>query len=463
FANHYKNYKWSESKNSFENSQLKQIKNDVENNLFDMLSHEDDSIALNAFIKLTRSNPEKVIALSGQFEKADIDFNYTLPTFPYRFLNQLVYLTDYCQNKNIDFTGNTDLKNSINLLKTDLAFSERRKLENSLINSLTLDEITAFEYWSLIYEKDWNLTYSAGRIIDKFYSKNWNKMISNKNYLESYLLKSKLFEDLGIIGLCCQYLIKFKGNSNNIKPLESLQTENEKVKLQIVKAIQVAKIQIVYKEPEKKDWYGNIDREIKDFKTDFKKVMAKAGDKEKFEDEMSYLLSQINYSQIGDALTKIKTIEINPSHLYSFMNRDFGLSFIGNFEKAEIRQDFLNNYLKLNEYNLYKYYLVKSKVDFLNSKEDLDFDKIYEILKYDINIAFAGGGGGENDNGVYAIIKLLELKFKTSLGYPKKYCSSDNMYACSARERATSWMNYLKVNKYIKDKHNEPITFAYEK
>ncbi|MBW7674655.1 hypothetical protein [Chryseobacterium chendengshani] len=264
FANHYKNYKWNESKNSFENSQLKQVKNDIENDLFDSLSNEDDSIALNSFIKLTRSNPEKVIALAEQFDKDDIDFNYALPTFPYRFLKQLVYLTDYCKKNNIDFIGNTDLQNSINVLKTDLTFAERRKLENSLIYSLTLDEITAFEYWCLIYEKDWQLTYSAGRIIDKFYSKNWNKTISNKKHLESYLLKSKLFEDLGIIGLCHNYVIKFKGSSDDIiASLESLQTENDKVKLQIVKAIEFAKIQIIYKEPEKKDWYGNIDSKVK--------------------------------------------------------------------------------------------------------------------------------------------------------------------------------------------------------
>ena len=69
------------------------------------------------------------------------------------------------------------------------------------------------------------------------------------------------------------------------------------------------------------------------------------------------LLSQINYNQIGEALSSIQSIEMNTYKLYSFMNRDFGLSFIGNFEKPEIRQDFLKIYSQLDEYDLYEHYL----------------------------------------------------------------------------------------------------------
>ncbi|HRP91198.1 MAG TPA: hypothetical protein PKX92_14315, partial [Edaphocola sp.] len=409
-------------------------------------------------------NPEKIINLAEQYDKARIDFNYELPTFTYRFLKQLTLLSDYCKKKNINYIGNKELQNSIELLKSDLTFSERRKLEDKLINNLTLNEITAFEYWSLVYEKDWNLTYSAGRILDKFYSKNWNELISKPNYLETYLLKSKLFDDLGIIGFCNNYLVKFIGTSNETKDyLNSLQSKEPKVNAQVEKAIEISQIQIQYKEPEKKDWYGNIDNEIKDFKTSFQKILKESNDKEKFEKDISYLLSQINYNQIGEALNSIQSIEMNTYKLYSFMNRDFGLSFIGNFEKTEIRQDFLKIYSQLDEYDLYEHYLLKFEIDFSDSNKNLDFDKIYEILKYDINTALAGGGGSTKDNGVYAVIKLLELHFKTSLGYPKKFCSSNNMYGCDSRDRANSWMNYLKTNQLLKLEHYQPVSFAFEK
>ena len=464
FANNYKNYKWNKAKNCFENTEFNILKTDTENNLFDLLSNENDSVAINSFIQLTQSNPEKVINLAEQYNKADISFNYELPTFTYRFLKQLVFLTDYCKKKNINYIGNKEIQNSIELLKSDLTFSERRKLEDRLISNLTLNEITAFEYWSLVYEKEWNLTYSAGRILDKFYSKNWLKLIENPLYLETYLLKSKLFDDLGIIGFCNNYLIKFIGTSIQTKNyLNSLQAIEGKVNSQIKKAIELSEILIQYKEPEKKDWYGNIDNEIQDFEASFQKLLKQSDDKEKFEEDISFLLSQINYNQIGGVLNSIKPLEIDIYRLYSFMNRDFGLSFIGNFEKPEIKQDFLKNYSQLDEYNLYKHYLLKSEIDFTDSNENLDFDKIYEILKYDINTAFAGGGGSTNDNGVYAVIKLLELHFKTSLDYPKKFCSSNNMYACDSRDRANSWMKYLETYQYLKMKHNEPVSFAYEK
>jgi len=464
FANNYKKYKWNKAKNCFENTEFNILKTDTENNLFDLLSNENDSVAINSFIQLTQSNTEKVINLAEQFDKANIDFNYELPTFTYRFLKQLVYLTDYCKKKNIDYIGSKELLNSIELLKSDLTFSERRKLEDKLISNLTLNDITAFEYWSFVYEKEWNLTYSAGRILDKFYSKNWLKLIENPLYLETYLLKSKLFDDLGIIGFCNNYLIKFIGTSLQKKNyLNSLQTIEEKVNTQIKKGVELSEILIQYNEPEKKDWYGNIDNEIQDFETSFQKLLKQSDDKEKFEEDISFLLSQINYNQIGEALNSIEPLEIDTYKLYSFMNRDFGLAFIGNFEKPEIRQGFLKNYSQLDEYNLYKHYLLKSEIDFTDSNKNLDFDKIYEILKYDINTALAGGGGSTNDNGVYPVIKLLELHFKTNLNYPKKFCSSNNMYACDSRDRANSWMKYLEVHQYLKRNHNEPVSFAYEK
>ena len=74
----------------------------------------------------------------------------------------------------------------------------------------------------------------------------------------------------------------------------------------------------------------------------------------------------------------------------------------------------------------------------------------------------AGGGGSTKDNGVYSIIKILELTFEATLGYPDKLCCSDNMYACNSRGRAGEWMNYLEVNNHLKKEHNEPVSFSYE-
>jgi hypothetical protein len=463
FANNYKSYKWNDSLKAFSNKNIDRKTVDYESQLFEMLSSENDTIAQNAFISLTKLNSERVSELSDQYRKADISENYILPTFSFKFLKQLVQLTNYSQENNIDFEASEKLKNKIELLKTDLTFSERRKLEDRLINELTLDNITAFEYWSLIYEKSWSLTYSAGRILDKFYSKNWNNLINNPKHLETYLLKSRLFDDLGIIGFCNNYLVKFRGSSQEIKTtIQNLISTNLKVQSQKEKALTIAEKSIEFKTEEKKTWYGNTSKDIRDFNTSFSEIIQKEQDSTELKDDISFLLSQINYSQIGEALKAIENIPIRPYEKYSFMPRDFGFSYIGNFEEDKIRKEFLANYEKFNELELYKYYLKNAGINFTDFNNNLDFDKIYEILKYDINTALAGGVGSTKDNGVYSIIKILELTFETTLGYPDKLCCSDNMYDCNSRGRSREWMNYLEINKHLKKEHNEPVSFAYE-
>jgi hypothetical protein len=458
FANYYKTYKWDEKSNAFVNPNLIRKKVEIENELFDLLSNENDSIAINSFVKITQLNQQKVIVLASQYDRAGIDFNYALPTFAYRFLKQLVYLTNYCRTENIDYLGNEELRKSIELLKSDFTFRERRKIEDNLINSLTLENITAFEYWSLIYEKEWNLTFSAGRILDIFYSKNWSKLIQDQKYLQTYLLKSKLFANLGIIGICNNYLIKFIGTPDEV--FNNFHTNEPLAKTQLGKALVISQKRPVFIEEEKKEWTGN--GKIDEFSASFNKINSQIRDKEKYREAISHLLSQIKYEQIGQALNAIDTLIIEPDYLYSFLSRDFGLSFIGNFEKEEVRKEFSENYLKLDELSLYAYYLKTSEIDYSNSENNLDFDKIFEILKFGINNAFVGGGGSTKDNDTYAIIKLLELNFKTTLGYPKKLCCSDNMFACNSKGRVSAWMNYIEKNKLLQKNHDEPISFAYE-
>jgi len=463
FANNYKSYKWNESIKAFSNKNLERKTVDYESQLFEMLSSENDTIAQNAFISLTKLNPERVSELSDQYRKADISENYILPTFSFEFLKQLVQLTNYSQENNIDFEGSEKLKNQIELLKVDLTFSKRKQLEDILINELTLDNITAFEYWSLIYEKSWSLTYSAGRILDKFYSKNWNNLINNPKHLKTYLLKSRLFDDLGIIGFCNNYLIKFLGSSQETKTsIENLSSTNLKIQHQIDKALGIVNKQIEFKVKEKKTWNGNTFERIDDFDKSFAKLEKFSDTLNVFEDEIELLLSKIKYSQIEKAINTVEKLPLKDFIKYTFLDRDFGFSFIGDFKESGVRKEFLLNYNKFSELDFHKHYLKKNNIDIVNTNKKLDFDKIYEILKYDIKTAFVGGGGSTKDNGVYAVIKVLEITFNETLGFPNKLCSSNGMYGCNSRSRAKEWMNYLEINDYLKKEHNEPVSFAYK-
>ncbi len=463
FSKYYSQYIWDEKTPVFlnPNHEIKPI--GKEELLFQLLNSKNDSIAIDAFTQLTVCNPTKVTQLAGEYQSADIDKSYAIPIFPYKFLRQLVLLTDYCKANDIDFVGTKDLQSSISLLQSQLSFADRRKLEDKLINSLTLEDITAVEYWALIHQQSWSLTYSAGRILDIFYSKNWNKLIADNKYLSCYLKKSALLDELGIIGICNSYSKKFSGSSQSIlTQLKTFQTSDNDVKSQIEKVISQDNTPNPKKVKETISWDGNKNYEVKNLKKQLSELTSNVQDSSKTDDAISKILSQINYNQIPTALEAIEDYPFETKwKKYSFMERDWGFFMTGDFDKKETRDEFLKLYSKFSEYQLYAYYLEQAGIDYTTSNK-LDYDKIYELLKYDVVVAFVGGGGGKQDNEVYSLIKLLELTFKTTLGFPNKLCNSNNMYACYSDKRAKAWMAYLTEKRLLKQKHDEPISFNYE-
>jgi hypothetical protein len=181
FAKNYQLYSWNDASGVFDDSNIKIERLDKETRYFQLLSSKTDAVAVNAFVNLTKCNVEKVKTLADEYKKAGVDENDKLPTFPYDFLKQMVVLTAYCNSNHFDFEGSPQLVKNINRLKIELAFRVRHKLEDEMINNMSLNDVTAFEYWTEVNESSsFNLTYSAGRILDIFYSRNWNKIISNK-------------------------------------------------------------------------------------------------------------------------------------------------------------------------------------------------------------------------------------------------------------------------------------------
>jgi hypothetical protein len=465
FTGYYSKFNWDSKSNTFKNDSI-QIKGIAkEDYLFQLLSNENDSIALDAFTQLTTSNSEKVIKLAYDFQSVREDVNDALPIFPFPFLKQMVVLTEYCKNNNIDFVGAASLKEDIEKLESELPFSERRKLENRLINTLTLDEITAFEYWTLIKEESWNLTHSAGRILDIFYSKNWTQLINSDAHLKLYLKKSYLFDNLGIIGVCNTYLQKFTNNGFSISAkLGLIKTEDNDIKGQIEKAKSICLLAVRQLKDTMKVSDANKDFNLKNIEARIRTIKTNGKGFEKMEEELVELLSQINYSQIGTALREIENIPFvsDSREKYDFMDSDWGFLIEGSFNSAATRNEFLEVYDKLSEYELYAYYLDKAEIDYKNQDGSLNYDKIFEILKYNVVTAFVGGGGGRRDNEVYSIIKLLELTHHTTLGYPKKLCNSNGIYGCDSFDRANEWRQYLINNMLLKEKHDEPVSFNYQ-
>lgn len=464
FSANYSKFEWNENKKIFENSDIKILTIGKENSLFQLLGSKNDSLALDAFIQLTTCNHAKVSELANEYLQADLDHNYVLPTFPYEFLKQIVALTNYCDSNNIDFVGTKELQKKILLLKSDLSFSERRKLEDTLIKIFTLDDITAFEYWALIYEQSWSLDYSAGRILDIFYSNHFFEILNNDKQLNLYLKKASLFDNLGIIGVCNNYLKKFTYlKEYGIERLNTQQTFDAEINTQIERAKIICYQSIKIPNDIMKVNDTNQDFVINNLRQNIIAI-KKIKDLEKMEDSLTELLSKINYKQIGEAMKEIEDIKFKEYEWkkYSFLESDFGIFIYDNFDTIKTRKEFLADYENFSEFNFYKNMLSKAGTNYFYNDNTLNYDKIFDVLKYNVVIAFVGGGGSRQDNEVYAVIKLLELTHKTTLGYPEKLCNSNGIYGCDSQDRANYWMQYLKENKLLKLTHNEPISFHYE-
>lgn len=464
YDRNYSQYKWDDKKACFINPSLEIKKLTKEEKLFQLLKNKNDSIAFNAFIQLTTCDSLNVTKLADEYEDAEINSNYSIPTFPYKFLKQLVTLTKYCKTNNIDFIGTSDLQNRIMKLIPDMNFVERRKLEDELIKTLTLENITALEYWSLINEKSYNLQYSVGRILDIFYSQNWNKLINNEKQLKCYLKKSALLSKIGINGLCNNYLVKFNYSTNPIQlKIKSLHSNDDDINSQIKNIITV---QFAAKKSKKIDisiWEGNKNYKKPDIKKKIIKLTQNIVDSTDTDYEISGILSQIDYSQIPLAIELIENYHFQSSwQKYSFILNDFGLFMVDNLDEKESRAEFLKLYSKFTEYELYSYYLDKTEIDYKTADNTLDYEKIYDEIKYNEPESFVGTTMCNRNNEVYSIIKLLELTFKTNLGFPNKLCNSNNSFECNARQRVFAWLQFLEKRNLLKREHTEPISFNYE-
>jgi hypothetical protein len=204
---------------------------------------------------------------------------------------------------------------------------------------------------------------------------------------------------------------------------------------------------------------GNQDYPRPNFSNLLDSIILNEDDSLKATRQIKILISKITYDQIGLVIRELDSRSIKfSSYSYAFVSRDFGLEVPFLFSDSN-RIKFLKLHETLSEQELYKYYLNLKGVNF-ETNSQLDFQKIYQILKFDITTPFARGASGIETNHVYAIIKVLELEFETSLGYPKKLCNSDS-YSCSCYGRAYSWMSYLEQYGLVILNPGEAPSFSY--
>jgi hypothetical protein len=169
------------------------------------------------------------------------------------------------------------------------------------------------------------------------------------------------------------------------------------------------------------------------------------------------ILSRIKYSDIGTVAAFFEQLSRKPGYTpTAFLYKDFGIPFF-NPEKEDITL-LIENHKKLKQIDFYKFYLNRFGVEFMKDPENLDFIRMYNLLKYEIVSPFTGGGT-QRDYFTYGIIKVLELHFNNRLGFHEKLNENQSFYTYSAAKRAMKWMQYLESKKLVSPDPSVPSSF----
>jgi len=454
FSKYYKNFKWDSAKGIFINPDLKISPIDPIRLKFEFMFCDVDSLSDKAYMELTETDPEK---LKTYYSEYTLSYNKD-----YKFLYPLSLFTQYCSANNFDYKGSPELQRTIKALDNKMPFAQRYKIENDLIKTFSYDKINALEYWTLLSGSNGYLPYSAARILDIYYSHNWNVIINDPERLKLFLKKAYIFDNLDIVGVCNNYLRKFSNtNLSELAKIQALTTTDIDIKEQIAgigSMVTLKQPVVTPKHAENKEVYF-----VKDLEKKLHALLPYFDKKKSFSDcgVIYQVVSKIGYDQIGVAIKKLEEFDkVRDSDKYKFIETDWGFIDLDLTDETN-RREFLDQYSKLSQFGLYAFYLDKAGIDYKDSACNLDYDKIYEHLKYDRITPFIGGGITLQDE-VYSLIKLLEITFSRNLGFKTKLCDSGGFHYCELLDQSYAWLHFLEDNKLLKQKHDDPPSFSRE-
>ncbi len=632
WATHYNDYEWDEHRWLFLHKKEKLEQKEQYERLFRRLTSTNDSVAVAAYRELSEGDPIEIERLAKKYKTLLRNLNPLLPSLKVQFLENLAYLTDYCREHSIVYFPTPALQKKLDDLQQSPTISERYRVENELITTISLEEITVLEYWALTHENSLQDSYSMSRVLDWLYTKHWQAVITNETALKYYLKKASLFSKIGTIGVCNFYLNKFDLNHletrnslvvlqakekdpailslldklltekitdatkkeetdgakktktksindliektgeqmvfietlnavlenpvwakqyrqkcvaalKNVVPPESIfqlqitpklspvteaslldsipfgykdlddfaklfdANENPKALLTLIEQRmnklptieQGTVIQNLFRQLWFNDYVISAKMDTttaKKYKNTLITYLNESENVSEFEEQsinlhltqfnnigktleaqletslrldaddnirsaiQSELIARIDYSDIRRVIPFVEQLSPrNGTNPLSFLSHDFGIP-VFDFSTSAATQDFIKKHTTLSVSDFYKSYLTQFGIDFLDKKGNLDYDKVYDLLQYDITTPFTGGGGNRRDWYVYGIIKLLELKYKTTLDFHPKLNENQTFFDHNSSKRATAWKQYLLEKGLVKKEKNRVGSFS---
>lgn len=217
WASHSDDYEWDDGKQRFVNKETALSEKENYERLIRRLNTQNDSLAFNAYLQLTEGSPAEIMQIVEKYRPLLRNVNRQVPDFKYKYIDQLVNLTAWCKRNSLSYHPDPTLQKSLNALHQDISPSKRYQLENEIIRRVSLKDLSAIEYNALVLSMDINYSYSAARILDYAYSKFWNEIISDEKQFRTYLKKSILFSNIGVSGVCNDYIKKINTKDTRIR------------------------------------------------------------------------------------------------------------------------------------------------------------------------------------------------------------------------------------------------------
>jgi len=205
WSQHYEDYEWDNTTNSFTNILKKTDLVDAYEKHFRRLNSTNDTIAIESFTLLTEGIPDEINRLIKKYRPLLRTYNSKLPPLDYNILENLSHLTNFCRKHGIIYKPKPNIQKQLIRLSQDLSPPERYQLENELIAQLQLEELTSLEYYASLNAQNTVLNFSTGRILDRLYSQYWDVIINDDFQFRFYLLKSILFKKLSNFGIARLY------------------------------------------------------------------------------------------------------------------------------------------------------------------------------------------------------------------------------------------------------------------
>ncbi len=614
WSKNYLNFEWDEQLKRFISEEERKENTKNLEKLIRRLNSKNDSVAVASYRQLSEADPSTLEQLLSKYRNIMTKINPSIPSLKYNYLEILSKIVALSKENDLDYKGSILLQNELALLKFESDQKKRYKLENKILSLLNTKNICSIEYWAILNSKNQLNTYSAGRILDIFYSRNWNDILKEQTLFSNYVKTAVIFRTMDGAGSCKNYHKKFNlndkkllvqiekikevatdksllegidellelcNNENNLSSFDKeIDYEELLPRLQLMDKIDYKSFNLLVEDDhifmENKDAIISLINKIhpqKDIRKLALKEVLSLRDLEHFENkdysvkELSsmirffkgedpqntikffqqksinfdledkayianhffrnqwflkyldntkvisqecqeimvtltdYLMESEYISEIEDRTTQLNIILIsmigmsleeklqlsismdieqatraelqknivskvsysdianllyfvdgiidkNGNNDISFLNKDFGLP-IFKFESVKQINEMRKRHQNLSQQDFYMAYLKDFGVDFLAKRNKLDYEKIVEILNYDLTYRFLGRGGGHRDYFVYGIIKILELEFRTTLGYSEKLNEFQTFYKYTSNARAKDWINYLIKNGYL--------------